>query len=302
MTRAPASAADPTVVTTGESSGPTFGLLAPLTPLRARSRVGSRAGEPPEDELALVLRSGLVDALWLRDLPVAPVDDDDVGQGTDPFAELAHLAGRDLLPPLVGTASVILGTRHPLVLARQALTVQAQSRGRLVLGVGTGGKPAMNAALGIRHRSLDDFASEWWVVRRALAGDAGHGVRIDVPVACPPPPQYLATTDTERWRSVDGDPDGWLAFAGDERQFSRQLEQLARISGRPVPTAVRVDATVVGSDAAPSAAVPQRGRVTGTIDQLAALLARWRRMPVTHLLVNVRSASPVDDLRRLRQA
>ena len=128
------------------------------------------------------------------------------------------------------------------------------------------------------------------------------GVRLQMAEPCNPPPLYLATTDAERWRAVQGDPDGWLAFAGPERTFRTQLDELSRISGRVPEVAVRIDATVVTGDDAPLDAVPQRGRVAGTIGQLADLVSRWRSMPVTHLLVNVRSTDPVGDLGRLAQA
>lgn len=281
---------------------PTFGLLTPLTPMDGRLAAGGHGVSPADDGLVGLVRERLVDAIWVRDLPVVPTGDDDAGQGTDPFAHLSHLAGLDAVPPILGTASVVLGTRHPLVLARAALTVQAHSGGRLILGVGTGGKPAMNAALGVANRTLDSFTQEWWAVRHALRGELGDDVRLSMPMPCPPPPVYLATTGTERWRAVDGDPDGWLAFAGHEQTFLSQLDELSDISGRPVASAVRFDLTVLPRDDARVALVPVRGRAVGSIDQLCSLLARWRRMPVDHLLVNVRSDDPVADLRRLREA
>ena len=280
---------------------PSFGLLAPLAPIGGRSDTGGSEGPPANHELVGLVQEGLVDAIWVRDLPVVPTDDDDAGQGTDPFAHLSHLAGLNCVPTVVGTASVVLGTRHPLVLARAALTVQAHTGGRFVLGLGTGGKPAMNAALGVADRTLDSFAQEWWAVRRALRGDVGDAVTLRMPMPCPCPPVYLATTDTERWRALDGDPDGWLAFAGEEQAFLSQLDDLCDISGRRVESAVRFDLTVLPRSDTRLGLVPVRGRVAGTIDQLCALLARWRRMPVDHLLVNVRSADPLEDLRRLRE-
>jgi len=283
------------------AAAPTFGLLAPLYRPRG-GPAGVPGGTPAEDGLVRVVRDGLVDAIWLRDLPVVPTGDDDTGQGTDPFAHLSHLAGLGAVPAVVGTASVILGTRHPLVLARAALTAQAHSGGRLVLGLGTGGKPAMNAALGVADRTLDAFAQEWRAVCRALRGDVGDGVTLRMPLPVPPPPVYLATTDTDRWRAVDGTPDGWLAFAGTEPAFVGQHDDLCRISGRRVETAVRFDLTVMPPDEGATDPVPVRGRAAGSIDQLARLLARWRRLPVDHLLVNIRSPDPVGDLRRLREA
>jgi hypothetical protein len=192
---------------------PTFGLLAPLTPMRG----GFAEPTAPVDGdggLVDVIRESRVDALWLRDLPVTPTDDDDAGQGTDPFVHLAHLAGAGVLPPVVGTASVILGTRHPDALARAALTLQA----------------------------------------------------------------------------------------GPESAFCAQLDELCRVSGRQLDVGVRIDATVVPSAEATPDATPERGRVVGTVGQLAGLVVRWRRMPVTHLLDNIRSADPRGDLRRLAEA
>ena len=160
----------------------------------------------------------------------------------------------------------------------------------------------MNAALGVANRTLESFAQEWWAVRRALRGDVGGEVTLRMPMPCRPPPVYLATTDTERWRAVEGDPDGWLAFAAAERAFLSQLDDLCAISGRLVATAVRFDLTVLPRADTRSGLVPVRGRVVGTIGQLCSLFSRWRRMPVDHLLVNVRSADPLADLRRLREA
>ena len=75
---------------------PTFGVLTP---------VSGRAYAP--DENALLdrwLAEGLTEALWVRDLPATPSGDPDLGQGEDPFAYLAGLAGRGARPHGVGTA------------------------------------------------------------------------------------------------------------------------------------------------------------------------------------------------------
>ena len=108
----------------------TLGLLAPLT---AEPFAHEEAGAVRD-----ALRTGLVDAVWARDLPLVPAGDTDAGQGDDPFAYLAGVtAGLDP-PGAVGTASVILGIRHPLVVARAAVGAQLAARGRFVLGVGGG--------------------------------------------------------------------------------------------------------------------------------------------------------------------
>lgn len=125
---------------------------------------------------------------------------------------------------------------------------------------------------------------------------------LTIPAPSDPPPLYLATADTERWRAVGGDPDGWAAFAAPEgarllRAARRALPHL-RSTTRGGRTPRR---TVVPAAEAPLRAVPERGRVVGTTGQLVELVRRWRLRAATHLMVNVRSADPVGDLGRLAQ-
>lgn len=104
---------------TDPSTAPTLGLLAPAA---------GRLFHPDEDRLVdrwCAERS--IDAVWVRDLPCLPDGDPDQGQGADPFGYLAHLHGRGTRLDVMGTASVILGTRHPLVTARAAVGAQNQS-------------------------------------------------------------------------------------------------------------------------------------------------------------------------------
>ena len=78
------------------------------------------------DLVRTAVRDRLAAGLWVRDLPSVPAGDPDVGQGGDPFAHLGVLVGAGLdrgLGPsgTLGTASIILGVRHPLVVARAIL-------------------------------------------------------------------------------------------------------------------------------------------------------------------------------------
>ena len=135
--------------------------------------VGAGPFDPAEPALVRqAVEEGLTGGLWVRDLPCVPTGDPDVGQGGDPFADLAHLsgAGLDRGVATLGTASVILGVRHPLVVARAVAGVVARTRCRVVLGVGTGGKPAMNEALGVAGRTMTEFAEQWTRLREAVRG------------------------------------------------------------------------------------------------------------------------------------
>jgi F420-dependent oxidoreductase-like protein len=68
--------------------------------------------------------------------------------GFDTLA-LLGLVGRAVPAIELGTAVVPVFPRHPLVLARQALTTQAATDGRLVLGIGPSHAPSMEGIFGL---------------------------------------------------------------------------------------------------------------------------------------------------------
>jgi alkanesulfonate monooxygenase SsuD/methylene tetrahydromethanopterin reductase-like flavin-dependent oxidoreductase (luciferase family) len=82
--------------------------------------------------------------------------------GRDAFVTLGALAGdtRDLL---LGTGVVPMASRTAMLTAMAAATVDERSRGRLILGIGTGG---------VRAGALDELRANVEALRRLLQGDA----------------------------------------------------------------------------------------------------------------------------------
>ena len=68
-------------------------------------------------------------------------------RGEDTLITLA-LAGRTSPGVELGTAVIPVYTRHPLLMAQQALTAQAAVGGRLALGLGLSHKPVVEASWG----------------------------------------------------------------------------------------------------------------------------------------------------------
>ncbi|WP_441247758.1 LLM class flavin-dependent oxidoreductase [Kitasatospora sp. McL0602] len=127
----------------------------------------------------------------------------------DPFTTLSWLAGLTTKVRL-GTTVLILPYRHPLLVARMAVSLNRLSGGRLVLGVGVGWARQEYEALGVpftaRGRLTDEYLATlreaWreesgdqagsipvWVggnsdaaIRRTLRyGDAWHPLRVTLP-------------------------------------------------------------------------------------------------------------------------
>lgn len=268
--------------------------------------VGARPFDPAEPALVRqAVDEGLTEGLWIRDLPCVPTGDPDVGQGGDPFADLAYLTGvgLDRKVATLGTASMILGVRHPLIVARAVAGVMARTRCRVVLGVGTGGKPAMNEALGIAGRTMTEFAEQWRRLRQAVRGagdpDRTRDTVLVIPDGYQPPAMHLATTDLRRWEAIEGDAEGWQTFFSTPEQYLADRDRVIAVTGRTPQVCVRTDVQIIPGSGA--AVVGERGRVTCTVGQLVGLLRTWRQLPVDHLLLSLRGADPLATLRTVRE-
>lgn len=246
---------------------------------------------------------GLIDSVWVRDLPCLPEGDPDQGQGFDPFGYLAHLAGRGTRPETVGTASVVLGSRHPLVVARAAVGAQVQSGGRFVLGVGTGGKTAMAAALGITDRPVASLVHECELIHRALRGGVEPGLHFPLPAGYRPPPMWLASDDATKWSALGHLFEGWLTFLTTPEAFLRTFAHICATAALPRAVGVRLDVRLLSDSAAPlTPDPPVRGVVTCSRSQLDHVAAPWRDLPVDHLILGLRGSDPTPTVRAVREA
>lgn len=107
-------------------------------------------------------------ALWVRDVPLnSDAYPDPVGH-LDPWVLLGALAARTRRIALVSGA-VVLTLRHPLHIAKGAISVSDLSGGRFILGLGSGDRPPEYAAFGQDTEARRDlFRSHWETVAAAL--------------------------------------------------------------------------------------------------------------------------------------
>ncbi len=91
-------------------------------------------------------------ALWLRDVPFLDPAFGDAGQVFDPFAYAGYLAAVTSRIS-IGTAGIVLPLREPLIVAKQATSVDHLLGGRFLLGLSSGDRPEEYPAFGL------DFAN-----------------------------------------------------------------------------------------------------------------------------------------------
>lgn len=114
-------------------------------------------------------------ALWVRDVPLNSADYPDPIGHLDPWVFLGGLATRTRRAMLVSGA-VVLPLRHPLHIAKAAISVQELSGGRFVLGLGSGDRPPEYAAFGQDGNARRELFRQHWEVVGAAVGLPSHVV------------------------------------------------------------------------------------------------------------------------------
>jgi alkanesulfonate monooxygenase SsuD/methylene tetrahydromethanopterin reductase-like flavin-dependent oxidoreductase (luciferase family) len=181
----------------------------------------------------------------------------------EPLIVLAYLAAVTRRV-LLGTSVYLLALRNPLAAARQAVTLDRLSEGRLVLGVGVGWLESEFAAAGVpyrqRGRRTDEAIavlrqlhpgmplwiggrSEAAVRRAARVGDAWHPSHLTVDElrervpqlhaecerAGRPPDEVPVTTRRKLVLGSAGDADAERALAGDAGAIAATVAELERV-------------------------------------------------------------------------
>jgi luciferase-type oxidoreductase len=126
----------------------TFGFIAPL------ESYPDSPGPTLQDHIAMAQKADEAGfaAIWLRDVPFWDPNFGDVGQILDPMVYAGYLAAvtHEIT---IGTAGIVLPLRDPLIVAKQAASIDQLLGGRLILGVATGDRPTEYPAFGIEFES-----------------------------------------------------------------------------------------------------------------------------------------------------
>ncbi len=192
----------------------------------------------------------------------------------DPFAALGMAAGvtRKLL---LGTAICLVAQRDPIILAKQAATVDFLSGGRLVFGIGAGWNAEEMENHGVEFARRWDIAREKTEAIRAIwtrQEAAYHGEYVDFdplwsepkPIQQPHPPILFGGQGLKAMRAAIQYCDGWLpAVAPDFARLVRTFRNRAETAGRD-PASLKI--TAIWAAVTRGWSVPGRA----TIDEVGA--------------------------------
>ena len=121
----------------------TFGLIAPL------EGYPDAPWPPLEHHVSAARQVDALDfaAIWLRDVPFYDPSFGDTGQVIDAFVYAGWLAAQTNRIA-IGTAGIVSPLRDPLIVAKQATSLDRLTGGRFILGLATGDRPSEFAAFG----------------------------------------------------------------------------------------------------------------------------------------------------------
>jgi probable F420-dependent oxidoreductase len=214
-------------------------------------RIGIAVGQWPKKannsdailELVDHFESLDIDSLWVSERLVS------AGLILEPITFLSYVAGR--LPRMkLGTSTLVLPARHPVVLAKELATLDFLSRGRLFPAFGLGGDDSKDLqAVGINKRERAARADEAIVLMRRLWAEEtvnfeGKFFSVhDVTIMPRPwqkngPPIWIGGRSQAAMRRTGRLGDGWLVSSASPAEVGAGIEIIrahAAAAGREVP-------------------------------------------------------------------
>lgn len=229
----------------------------------------------------------------------------------EPIAVLGVLAGATRRVRL-GTAVLVMPYRNPLLQARQLVTIDQMSGGRLMLGAGVGWLEEEFVALGFhdfkRRGEATDEAIE---IFKAIAGGGEVGFKGEIyafePVFSAPgslqrphPPVLIGGVAEAALRRVARHGTGWLATSLAPDRLRGQVGRLKEICaeiGRDYATVSLVFKVFINIGQAKRNQHDEREPATGTSAEIIDDLKRIRDLGFGEIVVRVRGSSSLEDTR-----
>ena len=195
----------------------------------------------------------------------------------------------------VGTAVIPVQTRHPVVLAEQALTAQALCGGRLALGLGLAHADTLEGLYGLpRRRSVSYLADYLSTLDALMAGkratpNESFGFSTRLGAELPTPPSVLIAALGPRMLQLAGERTAgtitWMTGpATIENYVSPTIRAAAEAAGRPDPRVV-VCLPVCVTDNAASAR-----------ETLGAVIGGYRGIPSYEAMLEREGAADAVDV------
>lgn len=235
--------------------------------------------------------------------------------GADALTVIAVVA-REVEGIEFGTGVVPIHPRHPQVLAQQALTVQAISKGRLTLGIGLSHRVVVENLWGYSYDRGGSYMSEYLdallpMLRRETVDVRGERVRAQtlgpVGLDAPAPTVLLAALGPVMLRLAGGVADGtatWMTGTATLRDYIvPTIRKAAADAGRPEPTVVAsLPVCVTDDPTSAKAKIDEALAIYPTLPSYKAMLDREGAATASDVAIVGTEAEVLAGLRGLEAA
>lgn len=196
----------------------------------------------------------------------------------------------------IGTAVVTMRTRHPVVLAQEALTLAAASGGRFTLGLGLGHRPVLERNFGLSaERPLRHLTEYLEIVHALMRGErvqvAGEEYTVDAGLKFPdaaPPSLLLAALGPQVLKAAGRLSDGTVTWMGGVKYLETVavplISEAAASAGRRPPRIVAGFPIAVTN------------RPDSAYEQAAQELRLYGRMPSYKAVLDIEGAAGPTDV------
>jgi probable F420-dependent oxidoreductase len=212
----------------------------------------------------------------------------------EPLIVLAYLAAVTRRV-LLGTSVYLLPLRNPLLAARQAVSLDRLSEGRLVLGVGAGWLESEFAAAGVPYRQRGRRTDEAIAMLKSLCGE--DGAFLPKPVQRPHPPLWIGGRSDAALRRAARAGDAWHPSHLTVDELRRQIPALhaeCERAGRPVD-----EVTVTTRRRLVRTPTGDARVLQGDAPAIAATVRELDEVGVSHLIVELPGESEGELLENL---
>ena len=253
-------------------------------------------------------------AVWVRDVPLnGPWYPEAFGH-SDPMVMLGAIAARTSRIA-IGSAAIVLTLRHPLHIAKAAISLDRLSGGRFVLGLGSGNRREEFAAFGADPKDHKELYRDHWTrlaaalerPPRILAETPDPEAAFEIrPAAQNEVPMLAIGSGGQTLEWIARNAAGWATYHRPppiQRDryglWRRAVDRVAPGAFRSFSVAVRIE--LLADAAAPASAI-DLGYRTG-VRELRAILETMREAGTHHVLLNLppTGAPPAENLARIAE-
>jgi probable F420-dependent oxidoreductase len=254
------------------------------------------------------------DSIWCNDHLALPSARDGAGGQPAYAAAYGEQRGQRIYEPLIvlaylaavtrrvllGTSVYLVALRSPLLAAKQAVSLDRLSGGRLVLGVGVGWLESEFAAAGVPYRQRGRRTDEAIALLKTLCGQDDADF-LPKPVQRPHPPLWIGGRSEAALRRAARAGNAWHPSHLTVDELRRHIPELRAECERAGRSADEVAVTTrrkLVRNGSPAEA--EAGRVLeGDAAAIAATVAELEQVGVAHLIVEVPGSSEGELLENL---